>query len=226
LLEGSTGHNLAEAAVAGCAVLVGEHAGHFNQMADELNQAAVMAAEEAAAAVNSSGPLMEEAFSYNVEQPAAANGAGASANSPRDRGGPGHWRGVLDDHPRASGAGNGAALGDAASASDPSSRPATAPAAVAYSRERRYPFARGQGVGMHGRGGRDGSGSQGASSSQSLHMMGARDEDGSPSHPGNYLSGPLHLRMNRETYESREGEQEDGPARHLNTVIYKFWHQS
>ena len=32
------GHNLAEAAVAGCAVLVGEHAGAFAQMADELNQ--------------------------------------------------------------------------------------------------------------------------------------------------------------------------------------------
>jgi hypothetical protein len=41
LLEGCGGHNLAEAAVAGCAVLVGEHAGHFNTMADELNQAAV-----------------------------------------------------------------------------------------------------------------------------------------------------------------------------------------
>lgn len=41
LLEGCVGHNLAEAAVAGCAVLVGEHAGHFNTMADELNQAAV-----------------------------------------------------------------------------------------------------------------------------------------------------------------------------------------
>jgi hypothetical protein len=41
LLEGFGGHNLAEAAVAGCAVLVGEHAGHFNTMADELNQAAV-----------------------------------------------------------------------------------------------------------------------------------------------------------------------------------------
>jgi len=41
LLEGCSGHNLAEAAVAGCAVLVGEHAGHFNTMADELNQAAV-----------------------------------------------------------------------------------------------------------------------------------------------------------------------------------------
>jgi hypothetical protein len=44
LLEGCGGHNLAEAAVAGCAVLVGEHAGHFNTMADELNQAAVSAA--------------------------------------------------------------------------------------------------------------------------------------------------------------------------------------
>jgi 3-deoxy-D-manno-octulosonic-acid transferase len=41
LLEGCSGHNLAEAAVAGCAVLVGEHAGHFSTMADELNQAAV-----------------------------------------------------------------------------------------------------------------------------------------------------------------------------------------
>jgi 3-deoxy-D-manno-octulosonic-acid transferase len=41
LLEGCGGHNLAEAAVAGCAVLIGEHAGHFNTMADELNQAAV-----------------------------------------------------------------------------------------------------------------------------------------------------------------------------------------
>jgi hypothetical protein len=41
LLEGCAGHNLAEAAVAGCAVLVGEHAGHFGTMADELNQAAV-----------------------------------------------------------------------------------------------------------------------------------------------------------------------------------------
>jgi 3-deoxy-D-manno-octulosonic-acid transferase len=41
LLEGMSGHNLAEAAVAGCAVLVGEHAGHFSNMADELNQAAV-----------------------------------------------------------------------------------------------------------------------------------------------------------------------------------------
>lgn len=38
LAEGGSGHNLAEAAVAGCAVMVGEHAGHFNQMADELNQ--------------------------------------------------------------------------------------------------------------------------------------------------------------------------------------------
>jgi hypothetical protein len=38
LYEGCGGHNLAEAAVAGCAVLVGEHAGHFGQMADELNQ--------------------------------------------------------------------------------------------------------------------------------------------------------------------------------------------
>jgi 3-deoxy-D-manno-octulosonic-acid transferase len=41
LLEGCSGHNLAEAAVAGCAVLMGEHAGHFGTMADELNQAAV-----------------------------------------------------------------------------------------------------------------------------------------------------------------------------------------
>lgn len=41
LFEGSSGHNLAEAAVAGCAVLVGEHAGHFGQMADELNQVCV-----------------------------------------------------------------------------------------------------------------------------------------------------------------------------------------
>jgi hypothetical protein len=43
LLEGCSGHNLAEAAVAGCAVLIGEHAGHFSTMADELNQAAVSA---------------------------------------------------------------------------------------------------------------------------------------------------------------------------------------
>jgi len=38
LLEGSGGHNLAEAAVAGCAVVVGEHGGAFSQMAEELNQ--------------------------------------------------------------------------------------------------------------------------------------------------------------------------------------------
>jgi 3-deoxy-D-manno-octulosonic-acid transferase len=45
LLEGCSGHNLAEDAVAGCAVLVGEHAGHFSTMADELNQAAVSEAD-------------------------------------------------------------------------------------------------------------------------------------------------------------------------------------
>lgn len=33
LLEGQEGHNLAEAAVTGCAVLVGKHAGQFNRMA-------------------------------------------------------------------------------------------------------------------------------------------------------------------------------------------------
>lgn len=33
LLEGQEGHNLAEAAVTGCAVLVGRHAGQFNRMA-------------------------------------------------------------------------------------------------------------------------------------------------------------------------------------------------
>jgi len=37
MFEGSKGHNLAEAAVAACAVLVGPYAGHFSQMADELN---------------------------------------------------------------------------------------------------------------------------------------------------------------------------------------------
>eukprot|EP00873_Tetraselmis_striata_P002563 jgi/Tetstr1/422827/TSEL_013618.t1 len=40
LFDGSRGHNLAEAAVAGCAVLVGPYAGHFSQMAEELNHAA------------------------------------------------------------------------------------------------------------------------------------------------------------------------------------------
>ncbi|WIA36478.1 hypothetical protein OEZ86_007778 [Tetradesmus obliquus] len=78
LLEGCGGHNLAEAAVAGCAVLVGEHAGHFNTMADELNQAAIMAAEEASAAVNSSGPL-EDPFGFHQ---ANSGGGAATAAEP------------------------------------------------------------------------------------------------------------------------------------------------
>ncbi|KAK9824303.1 hypothetical protein WJX72_009288 [[Myrmecia] bisecta] len=50
LEENGSGHNLAEAAISGCAVVVGAHAGHYNHMADELNHAAVAAAEEAQAA--------------------------------------------------------------------------------------------------------------------------------------------------------------------------------
>lgn len=55
LVEGASGHNLAEAAVAGCAILVGPHGGAAAHMADELNSAALVAAEEAAAAVRSTG---------------------------------------------------------------------------------------------------------------------------------------------------------------------------
>eukprot|EP00192_Tetraselmis_astigmatica_P006987 CAMPEP_0117658878 /NCGR_PEP_ID=MMETSP0804-20121206/6107_1 /TAXON_ID=1074897 /ORGANISM="Tetraselmis astigmatica, Strain CCMP880" /LENGTH=788 /DNA_ID=CAMNT_0005465445 /DNA_START=323 /DNA_END=2689 /DNA_ORIENTATION=- len=53
LFDGSRGHNLAEAAVAGCAILVGPHAGHFSQMAEELNYTAQ---DEGLATMESLGP--------------------------------------------------------------------------------------------------------------------------------------------------------------------------
>ena len=55
LLPGCTGHNLSEAAVAGCAVLTGQYLGHYGAMAQELNQASLMAAEETAAIVRHTG---------------------------------------------------------------------------------------------------------------------------------------------------------------------------
>lgn len=55
LAPGCTGESLAAPAVAGCAVLVGPHAGPSTIMVEDLNSAAVVAAEEAAAAVRSAG---------------------------------------------------------------------------------------------------------------------------------------------------------------------------
>jgi hypothetical protein len=49
------GRSVAEAAVAGCAVLLGPHAGAKGAMALDLNTAAVVAAEEAAMAVRAAG---------------------------------------------------------------------------------------------------------------------------------------------------------------------------
>lgn len=139
LLEGCGGHNLAEAAVAGCAVVVGEYAGHFSTMADELNQAAVMAAEEAAAAVNSSGPL-EEPFMYAAvlpnsnglgEQSAAAAGGATESEaavvagdepSPRDGT---HWSGAIEQQPSL----GTTAAGLYAHHQQHPARPSTAPAA-------------------------------------------------------------------------------------------------
>ena len=60
LLGGSGGdfgacEHLASPAVAGCAVLIGAHGGVVSSMAEDLNTAAVAAAEEAAAAVRNTG---------------------------------------------------------------------------------------------------------------------------------------------------------------------------
>lgn len=55
LAPGCTGESLAAPAVAGCAVLVGPHAGPSTIMVEDLNSAAVVAAEEAAAAVRNAG---------------------------------------------------------------------------------------------------------------------------------------------------------------------------
>ena len=59
LLGGSGGfgacEHLASPAVAGCAVLIGAHGGVVSSMAEDLNSAAVAAAEEAAAAVRNTG---------------------------------------------------------------------------------------------------------------------------------------------------------------------------
>lgn len=55
LVEGSPGHNLSEAAVAGCAIVLGPYGPASGHMGEELNSAAVAAAEEAAAAVRSTG---------------------------------------------------------------------------------------------------------------------------------------------------------------------------
>ena len=56
-LLGSFGacEHLASPAVAGCAVLIGAHGGVVSSMAEDLNSAAVAAAEEAAAAVRNTG---------------------------------------------------------------------------------------------------------------------------------------------------------------------------
>jgi hypothetical protein len=207
LLEGCSGHNLAEAAVAGCAVLVGPHAGAFTQMAEELNQAAVLAAEEAAAAVNSSGPLLEEAFAYAAE--AAAGGTEQEAASPRDAR---HWRGVLDDHGRgagdrsstAGGSGPGGAgtravsgAGAGSSGAGTSSRPATAPAAVAYS-------------GVAGSSGRGGGGAGGwrqqHGSSTSLSLL---SEGSSPRLSGDGYAATAPFRRSDEAAHLR-GEQRAG----------------
>lgn len=55
LAPGCTGESLAAPTVAGCAVMVGPHAGPSTIMVEDLNSAAVVAAEEAAAAVRSAG---------------------------------------------------------------------------------------------------------------------------------------------------------------------------
>jgi hypothetical protein len=55
LADSSSGHNLSEAAVAGCAIVMGPYGPAGGHMAEELNSAAVAAAEEAAAAVRSTG---------------------------------------------------------------------------------------------------------------------------------------------------------------------------
>lgn len=92
-------------------------------------QAAVMAAEEASAAVNSSGPH-EDAFAYATTEAATLTG-GAPPAPPSPREAPTHWRGVLDEHPRAPRPASASLQGQ-------QGRPSTAPAAVAYSR---HPFA-------------------------------------------------------------------------------------
>lgn len=77
LLPQGSGHNLAEAAVAGCAVVVGAQAGSFTHMAEELNQAAVAAAEEAAAAVHRTRPLDEEMFQAQSPQVGESSSGGS-----------------------------------------------------------------------------------------------------------------------------------------------------
>ncbi|CAD7697115.1 unnamed protein product [Ostreobium quekettii] len=126
LMEGSSGHNLAEAAVAGCAVVVGMHAGHFNRMADELNQAALVAAEEAAAVVNNSGVggiyddyIEDESQGpQDPSQPAVASPSSALSPSPADS-------------PRAA----NQVSTEGRTSSSLRDRPATAPAAMAYAWE-------------------------------------------------------------------------------------------
>ncbi|GAX73628.1 hypothetical protein CEUSTIGMA_g1079.t1 [Chlamydomonas eustigma] len=70
---------MAGPAVAGCAVLVGAHGGSVSAMAEDLNGAAVAAAEEAAAAVRNAGSVMDEntlaqapANSETLQQPSGA----------------------------------------------------------------------------------------------------------------------------------------------------------
>ncbi|KAL6757321.1 3-deoxy-D-manno-octulosonic-acid transferase-domain-containing protein [Haematococcus lacustris] len=79
LIPGRPPHNLTQAAVAGCALLLGPHAanGPAELMAEQLNAAAWAAAEEAAAAVQSAGQAMED-YSGNGN----ARMAGGSFSSP------------------------------------------------------------------------------------------------------------------------------------------------
>ncbi|GMH33462.1 hypothetical protein BSKO_01296 [Bryopsis sp. KO-2023] len=124
LLEGQEGHNLAEPAVSGCAVIVGKHAGQFNRMADELNEAAILAAEEAAEAVNSSGfgNVHDEYGADDVRNDSQAGPSGEVLPSPMASPSDSYFFQREDSN--------------TCLRSDPSesrlARPATAPAAVAY----------------------------------------------------------------------------------------------
>jgi len=117
------------------------HRLHFRLIPD--CQAAVLAAEEASAAVNSSGP-MEDMFLGTAPPPSTTNGVGWSV--------PGSV--TADDVGAETGPGPSAregATGEPGSGRDwrgslevlqAEARPSTAPAAMAYNRDSRHPFAR------------------------------------------------------------------------------------
>ncbi|KAJ9507689.1 hypothetical protein QJQ45_019133, partial [Haematococcus lacustris] len=85
LIPGRPPHNLTQAAVAGCALLLGPHAanGPAELMAEQLNAAAWVAAEEAAAAVQSAGkcPVLSQAME-DYSGSGNARMAGGSFSSP------------------------------------------------------------------------------------------------------------------------------------------------